>query len=47
MISIWFWEHLPIVITTLIVIAVVGYGFLISIAIQEFKEWKEFLDHYE
>lgn len=42
MINIWFWNHLALVITVCIVLAVVGYAFLFAIFIRDMKEWREF-----
>lgn len=47
MINIWFWSHLPIVITALIVLVILGYALLLWIAVNDLKDWKDFFDHYE
>ena len=45
--SYWFWSHLSIVIIIFMVLAVVGYGLLVWIAVNDFKEWKDFFDKYD
>ena len=45
--SYWFWSHLSIVIIVLMVLLVVGYGLLVWIAVNDFKEWKDWIREYD
>lgn len=47
MISIWFWSHLSVVITVLIVLGVLGYALLLWIAVNDLKEYKDWLREYD